>query len=209
MTRNSQIFGFVQSGGISRRFGSDKAQSVLGGQTLLVRTTNLVQSVCGNVRIVAAEGKYVRAPAKILADRWPGEGPFGGILTALREVSGSAGAQPVWTLIVGCDMPFLSHEWLAFLCERAMASDAQVVFAESQFGWEPLCACWNMSALEELQSAFDSGVRKVTEGMRRIRREVLDETQWKRFDTGGRLFWNMNTPEDFAEAQRIIENEPR
>ena len=209
MTRNSQIFGFVQAGGISSRFGSDKALSVLGGQTLLARTTNLVQSVSGNVRIVAAKGKYKQAPAKIVADRWPGEGPLGGILTALGEVSATVGEQSAWALMVGCDMPFLTEKWLAYLCERARSSDAQVVFAESQFGWEPLCACWNTSALPELQNAFDGGVRKVTEGMRRIRREVLDETQWKRFDTEGRLFWNMNTPEDFAEAQRIFENETR
>jgi hypothetical protein len=30
---------------------------------------------------------------------------------------------------------------------------------------------------------------------------------WKRFDTEGRLFWNMNTPADFAEARRIIETQ--
>jgi hypothetical protein len=37
--------------------------------------------------------------------------------------------------------------------------------------------------------------------------EVLDETRWKRFDTAGRLFWNMNTPSDYAEAKRILEAE--
>jgi molybdopterin-guanine dinucleotide biosynthesis protein A len=35
--------------------------------------------------------------------------------------------------------------------------------------------------------------------------EVLDEPAWKRFDNDGRLFWNMNTPEDLAEARRILE----
>ena len=37
--------------------------------------------------------------------------------------------------------------------------------------------------------------------------EVLDEPSWKRFDTDGHLFWNMNTPEDFNEARRILEAE--
>lgn len=208
MSKSTEVFGFVQAGGESRRFGSDKALSVVGDQTMLSRTAELVLAVCGNVRIVAAEGKYSDAPAKIVADRWPGQGPLGGILTALAETSTNSN-RPVWNLIVGCDMPFLTRKWLEYLCERAAASDAEVVFPESQFGWEPLCACWSTSALPELQSAFEGGVRKVTEGMKRIRREVLDESAWKRFDTGGRLFWNMNTPADFAEAQRIIESEPR
>lgn len=175
---------------------------------MLERTAELVSLACGNVRIVAAEGKYDRAATEILRDRWPGEGPLGGILTALAETSERA-KRPVWNLIVGCDMPFLTREWLAYLCERAAVSKAEVVFAESQNGWEPLCACWSSEGLPELQKAFDEGVRKVTEAMKRIRRQVLDEGAWKRFDTEGRLFWNMNTPEDFAEAQRIIETKTR
>jgi molybdenum cofactor guanylyltransferase len=208
MTISPQISGFVQAGGGSKRFGSDKALSVLGGKTMLARTTELVRLVCGNVRIVAVAGKYEQVPAEILSDRWPGEGPLGGILTALAEISSNA-KTPAWSLMIGCDMPFLTRDWLAYLCERATRSEADVVFAESQVGWEPLCACWNSNVLQEVQNAFDGGVRKVTEAMKRIRREVLDETEWKRFDTEGRLFWNMNTPEDFAEAQRIVESKTR
>jgi hypothetical protein len=36
--------------------------------------------------------------------------------------------------------------------------------------------------------------------------EVLDESAWKRFDTDGRLFWNMNTLADYEEARRILED---
>ncbi len=202
------LFGFVQAGGGSRRFGADKALSVLRGETMLVRTARLVTYACGNARIIAPDQKYLHPPAEIVVDRWPGEGPLGGIVTALAESSAHA-TRPAWNLIVGCDMPFLTREWLKYLCDAAAASSAEVVLPESQFGWEPLCACWSTKALAELQSAFDSGVRKVTEAIGRIQREVLDESLWKRFDNGGRLFWNMNTPADFVEAQRIIDSETR
>lgn len=43
--------------------------------------------------------------------------------------------------------------------------------------------------------------------MKHLRMEVLDETQWKRFDSAGRLFWNMNTPADYEEALRLLEAE--
>jgi hypothetical protein len=46
-------------------------------------------------------------------------------------------------------------------------------------------------------------VRKVTEAMKRLRMEILDETHWKRFDSAGRLFWNMNTPQDYQEALQM------
>ena len=208
MRTENKIVGYVQAGGGSRRFGSDKALSVLGGKTMLARTTELVQAVCGRARIIAEEGKYGQTPAEIAADRWPGEGPLGGILSALVETSEQA-PEVKWSLIVGCGMPFLTRDWLEFLCERAMSSKSQVVVAESGFGLEPLCACWSVDAAPVLQAAFDSGVRKVTEAMKRVPMEVLDESLWKRFDTEGRLFWNMNTREDFEEARRIIETGTR
>jgi molybdenum cofactor guanylyltransferase len=182
--------------------------SVLGGKTMLARTAELVGSACTSVKIIAAAGKYANAPAEVVADRWPGEGPLGGILTALAKTA-EMNAAAKWNLVVGCDMPFLTREWLEFLCARANASKAQVVVAESENGLEPLCACWGVDAVPVLQAAFDSGVRKVTEAMKRVPMEVLDESTWKRFDTDGRLFWNMNTPADFEEARRIIETEKR
>jgi molybdopterin-guanine dinucleotide biosynthesis protein A len=197
-----KMFGYVQAGGGSTRFGRDKALVELDGKTLLARTTELLAAVCSEVKIVAEEGKYTHAPARVLADRWPGQGPLGGILTALQASSQQGSS---WNLIVSCDMPFLTREWLEFLCERAGRSSVQVVVAESASGLEPLCACWNRASIPIVQAAFDAGIRKVTDGMKRLPMEVLDEPLWKRFDTNGRLFWNMNTPADYEEARRILE----
>ena len=102
-------------------------------------------------------------------------------------------------------MPFLTREWLEYLCQRAERSSAQIVVAQSANGLEPLCACWKTVSAPAVQAAFGSGVRKVTEAMKRLPMEVLDVSVWKRFDTEGRLFWNMNTLADYEEAKRIRE----
>jgi molybdopterin-guanine dinucleotide biosynthesis protein A len=114
-------------------------------------------------------------------------------------------AEPLWSLIVSCDMPFLSSAWLQTMKERAFQTAARVVVPESDNGLEPLCACWRSDAVPTIREAFDSGVRKVTEAMKRLPMEVLDESVWKRFDSGKRLFWNMNTPEDYEVARRLLE----
>ncbi len=202
------MIGFVQAGGGSTRFGADKALVELGGKTLLTRMVELVGSVCGETRIVAQPEKYANAAVSIVADKWPGQGPLGGILTALEfsnEKFRDADGEAACALIVSCDMPFLTREWLAYLCDRAVTSKAQVVVPESESGLEPLCACWRIDAAAMVQAAFDGGVRKVTEAMKRLTMEVLDEADWKRFDTDGRLFWNMNTLADYEEARRVIE----
>jgi molybdopterin-guanine dinucleotide biosynthesis protein A len=198
------VLGYVQAGGGSTRFGKDKALVELGGKSMLARTTELVASACSEAMIVAAEGKYTGAPAPLLADRWPGQGPLGGILTALQS-SALRGSESTWNLMVSCDMPFLTREWLEFLCQRAERGAKQVVVAESANGLEPLCACWKTASMPGVQAAFDSGVRKVTEAMKRLPMEVLDVSVWKRFDTEGRLFWNMNTLADYEEAKHILE----
>lgn len=209
------VYGYVQAGGGSTRFGADKALAQLAGKTMLERTCELLIPICKSVRVVAPVDKYPYSPARILIDKWPGEGPLGGILTALYhadDFSRTLAATPgiaeearTFCLILSCDMPFLTRAWLVFLNERALRSKADVIVPKSANGLEPLCACWRTDAAPAIQRAFERGVRKVTEAMKRLRMEVLDESVWKRFDSDGRLFWNMNTPKDFEEACRVLE----
>jgi molybdopterin-guanine dinucleotide biosynthesis protein A len=200
------LAGYVMAGGASTRFGFDKARAELCGNTLLARMCGLVQEVTGSVSVVAPPRRYGEFDVWLVEDLWPGHGPLGGIITALMATAETDGGRD-WNLIVGCDMPFLTHEWLTYLVERALASAAEVVAPQSEHGLEPLCACWRTSATGKLQYAFEDGVRKVAEAMKRLKMEVLDETHWKRFDTAGRLFWNMNTQADYQEARRILEAE--
>src|SRR5207245_287685 len=131
--------------------------------------------------------------------QWPGEGPLGGIITGIED---AAQRDPVAThcLIVSCDMPFLNAGWIAYLSVRAAASHAKIVVPRSEHGLEPLCASWRVTAAASLRQLFESGTRKVTEAFKHLDTEILDAAHWKRFDSAGRLFWNMNTPEDYENA---------
>ena len=170
---------------------------------MLARMIELLRSAAKEAKIVAVRGKYEAFGVEIVEDRWPGEGPLGGIITALEDAAGSVGRSE-WNLILSCDMPFLTREWLTFLCERAARSEVHVVLSHSGHGPEPLCACYRTDAAGALRAAFESGVRKVTQGLQHVTTEVLDEADWKRFDSAGRLFWNMNTPADYEEASRNL-----
>ncbi len=210
------------AGGASSRFGADKAFVEIGGRRMLDRMIDLMRAVTPKLKIVGPREKYTEFGIETVADRWPGEGPLGGIITALLDTaadsahttshqqsqvpSHEAGA---WCFIVSCDMPFLTEDWLRFMAQRAESSTADVVLPRSAGGFEPLCACWRPRAAEALRRAFERGVRKMMDGVREVKAEVLDEKDWKRFDSAGRLFWNMNTPSDYEEARRILEAEER
>jgi molybdenum cofactor guanylyltransferase len=197
------VRGYVLAGGGSTRFGRDKALARFDGVPLLVRIAEMARGVV-EVRVIASPEKYaeVGRGLKFVEDQWPGEGPLGGIVTALQYTAETA-PDCEWNLILSCDMPFLTREWLEFLVERSRASEADVVLPHSGHGPEPLCACYRTAAGPALKNVFETGVRKVTQALKHLRCEVLDERDWKRFDSDGTLFWNMNTAADFDEAQRI------
>jgi molybdenum cofactor guanylyltransferase len=207
VTATANVRGFVLAGGGSRRFGRDKALVEFDGEPLIARLWRVLKTAtAAPVRIIGDGSKYSQIGAECIADRWPGEGPLGGIITALEASDGSAN-QGSWNLIIGCDMPFLTSEWLRHITERAVASRAEIIVPESNYGLEPLCACWRASAGPTLTRAFESGIRRVTEAMKQLSMEVLDAADWKRFDNFDRLFWNMNTPADYDEAIRMMKAE--
>jgi molybdenum cofactor guanylyltransferase len=198
--------GYVLAGGGSTRFGRDKALVEFGGAPLLLQLASILRSCAANVAIIGGVQKYsaLDPHLHVLEDRWPGEGPLGGIITALENTR--ATAPPTrWNVILSCDMPFVTAEWLAAMMEftREISHNTKIVFPLSDHGPEPLCACYRTDAVDELKTQFDQGVRKVTQALKQLHTEVLDASVWKRFDSAGRLFWNMNTPQDHAEAQRL------
>jgi molybdopterin-guanine dinucleotide biosynthesis protein A len=210
--RNPNVFGYVLAGGGSTRFGRDKALVPFGGMPLLLRVVEALRDCSAEVALIASSQKYGELDRRlqIVEDRWPGEGPLGGIITALQNTAATRPPSK-WNLVMSCDLPFVSTEWLSEMIRRAQvaAPEVQVVLPHSEHGPEPLCACYRTDAADALKSVFDDGVRRVTEALKQVRTEVLDESVWKRFDSAGRLFWNMNTPQDFAEAQRFWNAEHR
>jgi FdhD protein len=172
---------------------------------MLTRMLGLFRDVAKTPKIVGSPEKYGQFCKNIIDDQWPGGGPLGGIITALEDAYASD--TTTWSVIIGCDMPFLTERWIALLACDGLTSTGDVVVPRSAHGLEPLCACWRAGAVPTLRRAFERGTRKVTEGIALLRTEVLDEPVWKRFDSDGRLFWNMNTVADYEEARRVIEGE--
>ena len=204
-SEKATVKGYVLAGGGSTRFGRDKALVEMDGAPMLLRMRALLGSVAADVQVIAAPHKYAALGVRSISDRWEGQGPLAGIITALLATKEIGVAE--WNAIIGCDMPFLTREWLSYLAQRAQASNAEVVAPKSAQGLEPLCACWRTSAAPKLQNAFDVGTRKITQAMKQLQLEIVDESDWKRFDSAGRLFWNMNTAADYDEAKRILEAE--
>jgi molybdopterin-guanine dinucleotide biosynthesis protein A len=107
--------------------------------------------------------------------------PLIGIATALNETN-----MP-WNLILACDLPYLTAEWLDWLLAGAVDSSAQIVMPRTSGGLEPLAAVYRKECAAPIVAALEHGVRKVTDAMTEIRMECLSENDWKALNPEGRV----------------------
>jgi molybdopterin-guanine dinucleotide biosynthesis protein A len=196
---DSSCAGFVLAGGRSSRMGQEKALLELCGTPLVVRAVRLVMSVCPFVAIIGPPEHYAHLGFPVIADEQPSLGPLGGILTALGRSTAD------WNLVVACDLPYLSAEWLRFLVGRARASRARVVLPVSAAGPEPLCAVYHRDCATEIRAQVERGVLKVTRALENAGVEQILPSEILPFDARGLLFQNLNSPEDYERARADLE----
>ena len=177
--------GYVLVGGRSRRMGRDKALLPYRGMTLVEHIAGQVRAAAGSVALVGPPEKYRHLGLPVIADQRHGCGPLGGLHTIL----GATGAE--WNLVVACDMPGLTAEFLEELLERAESMRVRCLAPRSPGGQaEPLCAVYHRTALAIVEGALEAGVRKLTEVL-----DLLEAAYIPRGEPG--WFRNANTPQEW------------
>jgi molybdopterin-guanine dinucleotide biosynthesis protein A len=104
-------------------------------------------------------------------------------------------------VIVACDLPYLSAEWLNWLISRALRSRGDAVVPRTGRGIEPLAAVYRRECGAAIASALARGVRKVSEAIEELRLDLVYPREWRRIDPNGLVLRNMNTPGDYEEAR--------
>lgn len=179
--------------------GRDKALLELAGQPLVLRTLGRVRAVVTEVALVGAPERYAHLGVPCLADSQPSRGPLGGMVTAL------AGSRHDWNLVVACDLPYLETRFLEFLLEQATASpEADAVIPQTQDNWQPLCAAYHRRCLPVFERVLAEGNPKIARAFSEVRVRAITAQELEQFAFTERMFKNMNTPEDYQEAQRLL-----
>jgi len=183
--------GYVLVGGKSSRMGRNKALLPYHGITLAESVGEVVRAAAGPTTRVGDQRHAAPSEIGFVPDLYPGEGPLGGIISALDH------SQADWNLIVACDMPGLKVDFLRQLLERAEHSRADAIIPVGPSGqWEPLCAAYHRNARSGLQAAFARGIRKIATALEEVRM-----TTWQVSEELS-CFQNVNTPEEWAPYER-------
>jgi molybdopterin-guanine dinucleotide biosynthesis protein A len=195
------------AGGMSRRLGTDKALLRLagGGPTLLQRAISACAGLSNDRFIVApADRGYAESGLRVVADRYPGEGPAGGVISAL------AAARHDYCLVLGCDYPFLATpllRWLIELADPERPVIPQLPHAGRQgrnLTLEVLHGIYPSSALPVLEAVFNGGERQLASFALALEPRLVPLESLLRFDPGLRSFRSINRPEDAAWARQEL-----
>ena len=197
LVRQAEILGAVLAGGGSRRLGRDKALVEFEGQTLVERAVEVLDAVFAETVVVAPDRPaYRQLAVSLLPDLHPGQGPVGGLHTALVHANG----RPVFVL--ACDMPLVTSDLVRWIVDdgrrpagqaRGSASDARVV--RDARGAQPLCGLYFGRCLAAVEAALEEGRLSALELVAGLRTEILDLDPQARWFSP-RLLANLNTPQD-------------
>ncbi len=138
--------------------GRDKALVPYLGVPMAQRVEAALREA-GCVPVMAIGGDSVALSALGLApvaDRWPGEGPVGGIISAL----GATDSAEV-VVVVACDLPLITSHTIRALVDGLDAHPGAMAAAAMTDRIQPLCVAWRRSVNEELERCFAAGERRV------------------------------------------------
>jgi molybdopterin-guanine dinucleotide biosynthesis protein A len=186
----------IIAGGQARRFGGrEKAFLEIDGVRIIDRQLAALRPVTPDLVVVVADRpeRYAGLGVPVVVDLIAGAGALGGIYTAV------ASSRADRTIVVACDLPFLTAEFLAHLARAGRGAD--VVIPRTAAGYEPLCACYARAAADPIRRRIEAGALKAADVPPGLQVREIGPEEIARFDHDGRLLLNVNTPDDYARAQ--------
>lgn len=194
----------IQAGGQSSRMREDKALKPFLGKPLIQRVVDRLSTIADELIVTTnrpADYTFLNASShsiRLIPDLKPGRGALGGLYTAI------ASASHPFVAVVACDMPFASTSFIESTHSLMVREEADVVIAKTDEGYEPLHALYRReTCLPAIAAAIEADQWKVIAWFPQVKARTLSPDELKTFDPSGLCFWNVNTPEEFSQAEHL------
>lgn len=197
------ILGVVLAGGLSRRMGGvDKAQLELAGRPLIAHVVDRLAPQVGAVAINANgdPARFAGLGLPVFADTVGGHaGPLAGVLAALLFTR-RADARLTHVATAATDTPLFPSDLVARLAAAAVEPD-MIAMATSGGNRHPVFALWPVALAADLEDWLAS--TDTFKVMAFVQRHRLAEIAFPLRPDGTDPFFNINTPDDLATAERL------
>jgi molybdopterin-guanine dinucleotide biosynthesis protein A len=187
----------ILAGGLSSRFdGRDKALIEWNGRPLLDYIQNALRDRFRETLLVTnAPCRYAAWDMTLVTDLLAQRSSLTGIQAGLFYAS-----QP-YVFVTACDTPLLQPALIALLLD-AVQNEVDVVIPKTDQGLEPLCALYSQRCLQLITHQLKRGDFRIRSFFQRAKVRHISETRLREADPDLRSFFNINTPQDLAEARR-------
>ena len=202
----------ILAGGKSRRFQSlDKCFITLNNKPLIQHAIDNLSSVVDEI-IVAARDEPQEEQIRdkisndivLVFDTLKGFGPLAGVLSGLERASSS------YSLVIGCDMPFVNRYVVEFLFEVAERGNYDAVVPKWESGMvEQLHAVYKREPmLAAIRDSIKKGDAKMFNVLSRLKNvNYVPVNTIRGFDRGLKTFRNINTLDELKNCASLDETE--
>jgi molybdopterin-guanine dinucleotide biosynthesis protein A len=200
---SQKLRGFIQAGGRSQRMGTDKAWIAVNHRPMIEWVMIAAQPVCVSLSIVLSadvtrenrkqyEALAGRFNAEIIIDDYDHRGPLGGIEASLKSCAADASA-----LILACDLPFITMEFLQLLAQVHHSARSQLTIplnATAQL--QMLAGIYSPLCLDAVQTMLCWNELKTDRLCLRCKTHIVSFQQYAQMNHAERILSNLNTPDD-------------
>ena len=204
------VTGVILAGGTSRRMGQNKALIQLGDDSVIGHVVHRMRLVTDELLLITnTPNAYAHLGLPMHSDIVPDAGALGGIYTGLVSAAYDT------VLCVACDSPFLVPKLLIYLVSVMDDYDAVMPWTDSikkdigvtnpshgadQITLQTLCAVYSKRCLPIIALMLQESELRVHALQERASIKRVSPEVWRAFDPDGLSFFNINTPEDLAQA---------
>jgi molybdopterin-guanine dinucleotide biosynthesis protein A len=194
--------GVILAGGLSTRYGGEnKALLHVGGMRILDRLFAVYSELFDEIILVTnSPREFLDWDALIVTDIFPVRSSLTGIHAGLFY------ARHPFAFFSACDTPFLKKELVETVLEN-LEPEIDLVIPQTSAGFEPLCAAYSQRCLKAAEEHLRRNQFKIQVALSGKRIKKIPEEVLRQKDPDLRSFFNINSPEDMAQAEELVTKE--
>ena len=204
----THLTGIILAGGRSRRLGQDKAVQSVGGIRIIDRVITKLSRVVESLTVVIdreerAGELEIDEKVEFIVDCYPDSGSLGGLYSGLKA------STTTWSLLVACDMPFISGSLIQYMRSKLETGSSDVVIPNFQGRLQTTHALYRNTCLGHIEERLKQRSLRMDGYFSDVEVCTLQEEDFLYIGGSKESFFNVNTPTDLQMAQDMEKNVSR